>query len=169
MQTIRTERLELVPATVELVRAEIEDPEGFFEQLGVCRANDWPSENLRGVLPLFLETLSDPANIGWCAWYWIDRSERTLVGGGGFKGQPSEDGTVEVGYETRLTYRRRGYAREAVDALAEWALAQPGVRRVIAETHKENAASIGLLATLEFAATSAGSEPGHLRFEWRGA
>ena len=95
MDPIRTRRLELIPATADLVRAEIEDPARFFERLGVAVADDWPSENLQNVLPLFLEALQDPANVGWLAWYWIDRAENALVGGGGFKGQPSDEGTAE--------------------------------------------------------------------------
>ena len=88
-------RLELIPATAGLVRAEIEDSAHFFEHLDVAVADDWPSENLQNVLPLFLDALRDPANVGWLAWYWIDRAENALVGGGGFKGQPSDEGTAE--------------------------------------------------------------------------
>jgi len=166
MRTIRTDRLELVPATAELVRAEIEDLPRFFSLLNVAPADEWPSENLRDVLPLFLDGLCEvPTSVGWLAWYWIDRSERQLVGGGGFKGQPSEDGFVEIGYETRRAHRRSGYAREAVGALTEWALTHSGVHRVIAETHEANAASVALLGALAFVASGAGSEPGLIRFE----
>ena len=160
-----TRRLELIPATADLVRAEIDEPERFFDRLGVTRADDWPSENLQGVLPLFLEALQDPANVGWLSWYWVDRAENAIVGGGGFKGQPSGEGVVEIGYETRPAYRRRGYASESVAALVDWALSQTGVRHVIAETAHGNAASIGVLRATGFKPAGTGSEPELVRFE----
>ena len=160
-----TRRLELIPATAELVRAEIHEPSRFFDVLGVARADDWPSENLKGVLPLFLDELQDPANVGWLSWYWVDRAENAIVGGGGFKRQPSGEGVVEIGYETRSAYRRRGYARESVAALTDWAFSQTGVRRVIAETAQDNAASIGVLQATGFELTGPGSEPQLIGFE----
>ena len=165
MDPIRTRRLELIPATADLVKAEIEDPARLFERLGVAVADDWPSENLQHVLPLFLDGLQDPANVGWLAWYWIDRAEKAIVGGGGFKGQPADDGTAEIGYETRPVYRRRGYASEAVAALTQWAFSQSGVRRVFAETKSDNAGSIGVLKATGFAEAGPGSEPGLVGFE----
>jgi len=165
MDPIRTPRLELIPATVDLVQAEIEDPARFFERLGVAVANDWPSENLQRVLPLFLDALQDPENVGWLAWYWIDRTESAIVGGGGFKGQPSDDGTAEIGYETRPAYRRRGYASEAVAALTYWALSRAGVHRVFAETKLDNIGSIGVLKATGFVPSGPGSEPDLVGFE----
>jgi len=165
MDPIRTPRLELIPATAGLVQAEIEDRARFFERLGVTAADDWPSENLQGVLPLFLDALQDPENVGWLAWYWIDRTENAIVGGGGFKGQPSDDGTAEIGYETRPAYRRRGYASEAVAALTHWALSRPRVRCVFAETKSDNIGSIGVLKATAFVEAGPGSEPGLIGFE----
>jgi ribosomal-protein-alanine N-acetyltransferase len=168
MDPIRTLRLELIPATADHVKAEIEDPARFFDLLGVASADDWPSENLQSVLPLFLDALQDPANVGWLAWYWIDRAENAIVGGGGFKGQPPDDGTAEIGYETRPAHRRRGYASEAVAALAHWALSQPGVRRVFAETARDNIGSIGVLTTTGFVEAGPGNKPGLVGFERAG-
>jgi RimJ/RimL family protein N-acetyltransferase len=167
MDLIVTPRLRLVPATVDLVRLEIENLNKFFRQLGVEPILDWPSENLAGVLPLFLEQLeSDPSLVGWLAWYWIhDTLEgNQLVGGGGFKGAPF-NGVVEVGYETRASCRRRGYATEAVGSQVAWALKHPDVKLVIAETRNDNKGSISLLHKLEFVQVGSGSEVGLLRFE----
>jgi ribosomal-protein-alanine N-acetyltransferase len=165
MDPIHTERLELVPATAELVRAEIEDARRFFELLDVAPADDWPTEDLRDVLPLFLDGLQDSANVGWFSWYWIDRAESAIVGGGGFKGRASFEGVVEVGYETRPAFRRRGYASESVAALADWALSQPGVRRVFAETAVDNIGSIGVLEAAGFEPSGPDREPALIGFE----
>jgi len=72
-----------------------------------------------------------------------------LVGGGGFKGLPANR-EIEIGYETRLPYRRTGIASEAVSAQVLWALNHPSVTRVTAEVHVDNVASIGVLMKLAF-------------------
>ena len=169
MNLITTERLRLVPATAHLVQLEIENLPAFFETLGVGQIPDWPSNNLAHVLPLFRDQLEKhPSWVGWLTWYWIldgpDASQ--LIGGGGFKGAPV-DAAVEIGYETRLSYRRMGLATEAVGAQVLWALEHPNVTYVTAETQADNVGSLGVLAKLHFVHVGAGSESGLLRFERR--
>lgn len=167
MDTIKTPRLHLVPAAAELIQMEIEDLKAFAKRLGVEPVHDWPSENLASVLPLFLEQLeNDPSLVGWLTWYWVcDAPEGArLVGCGGFKGAPT-DGVVEVGYETRVAYRRNGFAAEAVQAHVRWALQQPDVQLVVAETRADNKDSMSVLSKLGFRRAGSGSELGLLRFE----
>jgi len=169
MDPITTARLRLVPATLSLIELEISDLSGFFETLGVGSIPDWPSNNLAPVLPLFRDQLeAHPSWAGWLSWYWIldgpDVSH--LVGGGGFKGAPT-DGCVEIGYETRLSYRRMEFATEAVNAQVLWALDHDNVTRVTAETRADNAASIGVLKKLRFVRIDVESKDGLLHFERR--
>ena len=169
MDPITTARLRLVPATAPLIELEISDLSGFFETLGVEPIPDWPSVNLAPVLPFFRNELeTHPSWPGWLSWYWIHDGADTshLVVGGGFKGAPT-DGCVEIGYETRLSYRRMGFASEAVGAQVLWALEHGNVTYVTAETHTDNAASIGVLKKLRFVLVGAGSEGGLLLFERR--
>jgi len=167
MNPIVTARLRLVPSTAELIQLEIEDLPQFFRHLGVEPIADWPSENLADVLPFFRDQLaSDASLVGWLAWYWIlDTPEGAqIVGGGGFKGAPT-DGKVKIGYETRASYRRTGIATEAVSAQAAWALKHPDVSSVSAETREDNLASLGVLNKIGFVRVGSGSEAGLLRFE----
>jgi len=171
MNPIFTSRLRLVPSTAELVQLEIENLPQFFRYLGVEPITDWPSENLADVLPFFRDQLaSDPSLVGWLAWYWILDTPKgvQLVGGGGFKGAPT-DGQVEMGYETRADYQRTGIATEAVGAQVAWALKHPDVSLVIAETREDNLASIGVLNKGGFVHVGSGSEAALLRFERRAA
>ena len=48
---------------------------------------------------------------------------------------------VEVGYAIYPEHEGHGYATEATSALVEWALAQPGVQRVVATIPPEHGAS----------------------------
>jgi RimJ/RimL family protein N-acetyltransferase len=175
---LATPRLDLIPATASLLRAEAEDPGRFLRLLGVRTVEGWPPEDLADALPFFQRQLArDPALAGWYAWYWVLRrpgrapdplSDRpapgVLVGSGGFKGPP-EDGGVEIGYHVREPHRRRGYASEALHALLNWAFAHAEVDEVVAETSPDNIPSIRLLEKLGF--VRVGSQPGLIRFAAR--
>ncbi|MFJ8031196.1 GNAT family N-acetyltransferase [Streptomyces sp. NPDC096032] len=71
----------------------------------------------------------------------VRREDGLAVGGIGFHGAPDEEGTVEIGYDLVEGARGRGYATEAVDALAAWALARPDVASVIATIEADNVPS----------------------------
>jgi RimJ/RimL family protein N-acetyltransferase len=66
--------------------------------------------------------------------------DQTVIGDIGFHSAPS-DGSVEIGYGIVAAHRGHGFVTGAVSALTAWALAQPGVTEVRAETDPENVAS----------------------------
>ncbi|GAC1461159.1 MAG: GNAT family protein [Pseudarthrobacter sp.] len=105
---------------------------------------EWPGDALV-LLPFWKKQIeNDPAYHIWGGTV-IMRAENVAVGQMGFKGAPDEDGTVELGYGINPSYWRRGYATEMARKLAEWAMAQPEVRRLTAECLEENSASIRVL------------------------
>lgn len=54
---------------------------------------------------------------------------------------PDKDGTVEIGWGISEEYRRRGIATKAAEAVMQWAISQPGVKRVIATIPTDNKVS----------------------------
>ena len=66
----------------------------------------------------------------------------------------------EIGYGMIEAFWGRGYATESAGAMCRWALAQPGVTAVEAETAPDNAASIRVLAKLGFQPTGTLGEEG---------
>ncbi len=80
-------------------------------------------------------------NLDWfCLWdFYLDGK---VIGGACFKGQPDENGCVEIGYGIDDDFQNQGFATEAITRLTEWALAQEDVKGVLFEIEKENAASI---------------------------
>lgn len=80
------------------------------------------------------------------------------VGDACFKGAPDELGQVELGYGIDEAFRRQGYAAEAAAALTEWALGQPGVRRVLAQTEPGNEVSRRVLLKCGFVRHGDGPE-----------
>ncbi len=85
----------------------------------------------------------------WYAAWAIEKKAGTHIGDLCFKGL-NEDGSVEIGYGITEENQGKGYATEAVEAVIVWALAQPGVRQVEAETEQDNKKSQRVLEKCGF-------------------
>jgi RimJ/RimL family protein N-acetyltransferase len=172
---IRTPRLDLVVATPEVLRIELEAPARLAEYLGAHVPEGWPPDlyDEAAIRYTLKRLLAKPEDADWGFHYFLLRdvaythNSTTLVGCGGFKGPPTQDGTVEVGYSVVAQYRRRGIASEAVRAFTQRAFADTRVTRVIAETYPYLTPSIGVLKKCGFRFIGDGSEPGVIRYELR--
>ena len=78
---------------------------------------------------------------------------RRAIGTIGFHGPPDDQGRLEVGYRVEPDYRRRGYARESMAALFDWAATTHGIRRFVASISPTNAPSLQLAAGFGFVQT----------------
>ena len=103
--------------------------------------------------------LDHPGLWEWYAIWIIERKDGTQVGDLCFKGL-NNDGSVEIGYGIRETYQGQGYATEAVNAAVMWALQQPDVTRVEAETEPDNQASQRVLEKCGFVPAGVVGEEG---------
>jgi ribosomal-protein-alanine N-acetyltransferase len=174
--TINTPRLILLPATPEAMRAELVSREALAHVLGVIVPQSWPPElydadAVRWVLAAMAEGRTRD---GWGFYHVLERPTGTarprLCGGGGFTGVPDDTGSVEIGYSIAPERRRRGYAREMVDAWVAWAFAHPEVERVIAHTLPGLTPSIRLLDAAGFSYVGpheASGEPDAIQYELR--
>jgi len=148
---VTTRRLTLVACPLDVAQALLADPLQAGRLLGAAIPSGWPSPELEGILPLYLqELLHDSEALGWGIWISVQRNGDAIVGDAGFKGQPDREGTVEIGYGTAPGHRCRGYATEAVHALVRWAFSHPEVKRVAAECAPDNPASIRVLEKTGF-------------------
>ena len=165
---IRTDRLELVPATCELMEAAIAGRGELTAALRVAVPETWPPEHLdyRAFSFTSDRLRESPDESQWWLHFVVGKADRMLLGGAGYKGPP-RDGAVEIGYGIVSNRRRSGFASEAVRALVEHAFERADVDRVIAETLTDHAPSIGVLERCGFCRTGPGSEPGVIRFEIR--
>lgn len=165
MEPFDTPRLRLTPSTIPLARLELADRPAFAQMLGASVPDNWPPESAADALPFFLELIEkSPGDLGWFAWYVLEREQGFLIGGCGFKGPPVE-GTVETGYSLLPQFMGKGYGTEMIEGLVAWAFRQPGVERVRAETDAGNTASRRLLARLGFQVIGKGVEEGGMMFE----
>lgn len=103
--------------------------------------------------------VSNPALWEFYAMWMMELKDGTHVGGLCFMGL-SEEGVTEIGYGVSEEYRGKGYATEAVKALAGWALGQSRVVRIEAEAEEDNAASINVLTKCGFLPTGLIGEEG---------
>jgi [ribosomal protein S5]-alanine N-acetyltransferase len=159
-----------VPATPTSIRAALEGEPALAASLGVFVPATWPPEFLDPPsLEFTVRRLTEgPEQAGWWLHFVVlahGAAGRTLIGSAGYKGPPSPDGTVEVGYGIVADHQRQGYASEAVRGLLARAFAVPAVQQVIAETLPELTPSIGVLRKCGFRLVGAGSESGVIRFE----
>lgn len=169
-ESIRTGRLELVPAGSRQLAAELDGPAALAGALGARVPEGWPPDlydrdAIEFALVVAEYTPAEDAH--WLSYYLVLRDDGeggpAVVGVGGFKGPP-EDGEVEIGYSVLTAYRRRGLASEAVTGLLERAFADPRVQRVRAETLPELVASIGVLERCGFRLLGPGIDEGTLGF-----
>ena len=144
---LETARLLLYPVSDEAMQtlaAEEPDPDlkqAYAQMLAGCRG--------------------DPANRLWHAVWVMELKEQPGEAAGdlSFKGPPL-NGRVELGYGLRDGFCGHGYMTEAVNAICAWALSQPGVTGVEAETAPDNAASGRVLARAGFLPTGETGEEG---------
>jgi ribosomal-protein-alanine N-acetyltransferase len=170
IEPLETLRLRLIPSDAALLRAEIENPEEFSMKLAAKVPQNWPPETMRPVHLHFLQQLEQNIKFtGWLTWYWLLKRPpprpASLIGCGGFKGPPRQDGRVEIGYSVLPSYRNHGYATEAVASLIDWAFSHPAVTRISAETEAINRPSIRVLEKLNFVTLEEASPSQTLLFE----
>ena len=167
-------RTTLVASSLPLIRAELADLGELERLLGAEIARPWPpplndEQSQRWILA---KLEADPEVGPWTLWYvHLKRGpgERPLViGNAGFKGPPTEDGTVEIGYSIVEAQQRKGLGTEVAAALVARAFRDARVKRVVAETFPVLVASIRVLEKNGFRRVDEpGSEPGVIRFERR--
>ena len=143
--TLETDRLIIYPASQKQMEAFISEQfvdvlkEAYTEMLDGC--------------------LSHPEQWEWYAIWMIELKDGTHVGELCFKGL-SREGITEIGYGIADEYQGRGYATEAVRAVTDWALGQPCVMCVTAETEESNIPSQKVMTKAGFKPTGESGEEG---------
>ena len=129
---LQTKRLKIIPCTEQVLSGY---PVGEFE--------------IGPHILQYLENLKEDSTLsGWGVWLVIHKETNTIVGDIGFKGKPTSDYTVEVGYGIVPTAQNKGYATEAVNEIIKWAFSFKNVHKVIAECLVDNISSIRVLEKL---------------------
>jgi len=146
-QIIETLNLQLIPCDATHFEAILRNKKELEPMLNVTVPDKWPT--FPESMPHGYEILkSDPASFNWGFHFFVHAGERVLIGEGGFKGKPDEEGVVEIGYALVPEYRQRGFATEAARGLTDYAFSHPEVAIVQAHTLIDGSASINVLKKL---------------------
>ncbi len=132
----------------ERLDAELPDPVAHLEfadaQLNDQIVAPWhggprPKERIQSIL---VAQAAQEAELGYCLWWWRERSSEELVGYVGLnrdevEGQP----VVEVGWSIAPARWGEGFAPEAARAAVAWGFERCGLQRIVSFTLPENARS----------------------------
>jgi [ribosomal protein S5]-alanine N-acetyltransferase len=151
---ITTNRLRLVPITVDIVEAVLHGRRSETEALiGAKMPATWPGRALveRAFLARVDEIRANPEHRLWGDRVAITRdSEPRVIGSVIFHGGPDDRGSVEVAYGIEEESQRQGFGHEAVCAGVSWAFGEPRVQVVRASTFTWHLASRRILEKIGF-------------------
>jgi len=97
-----------------------------------------------------VQAIRTPVDLPWITGVLWDDEEQVAVGQSGFHAAPDADGMVEVGYGVDPAYRRRGYARAALEIAIDRSRSEPDVRTLRATVSPDNEASLALIRQYPF-------------------
>ncbi len=149
----------IVTPRLELLLLALADLDGILagrttEIAGAALPLEWVRRYER-VLRLRRDQIArEPRRAPWLLRVMVERESRALVGNIGFHGPPGSNAlgareAVELGYGVQPSFRRRGYAEEAVRGMIARARAH-GIARFIASVSPMNAPSLSLVRKLGF-------------------
>lgn len=140
---LETNRLKIIPLSITQFSLLLEGIDKMESELKLSPSGEKFDEHTQAAMSvLYEEALNNLNDYLWYTnWQIIFTSENKSIGSACFMKKPDESGCVEIGYGINTEYRNKGYATEAIQTICSWALSQPTVKIIIAETEKENYAS----------------------------
>jgi RimJ/RimL family protein N-acetyltransferase len=156
---IETKNLKLIPCTAEILKSAIKGNLILAKKINATIDEHWTEFGV-GALNYSLEKLLESEEErNWLTYFPIYKHENKLIGSGGYKGKPSVDGTVELGYEIAPNYRNRGFATEMTKGFIDNAFKDIRVRSIIAHTLGQVNPSTRVLQRCSFKKTGEINDP----------
>jgi len=137
---LNTDRLRILPLELKQFKLLLTGMDEMEKELGlICSGEVMDEHTKKAMEGLYQDALKNNENYIWYTnWQIVLKSENISIGSACFMRCPNESGEVEVGYGINAKYQNNGYMTEALKSMCNWALNQPNVVCVIAETEKGN-------------------------------
>lgn len=145
---IETDRLLLLPLSYPQLLKYLQADHSLERELGLMPGRRVISPDLMEAFQqVILPAVAVSADHGlyYTLWTIIHKEQKAMVGECCFKGPPNKAGEIEIGYGTHAQFQNKGFMTEAVSVFCQWALNQPDVKAVVAETEESNLASQKIL------------------------
>jgi len=157
MHTIQTQRLELRLMDIRFLDLCLAGRrEGAERYANAILSDEW-MQSTRYAKMRRDQLVADPAYAPWCMRMILLKENAQMVGRIGFHTPPDPPaladitaGGVELGYEIDPAHRRKGYAREALIGIMDWAATTHGIQKFVASISPQNHASQALAKSLGF-------------------
>ena len=151
---VETDRLKIMPLSYKQLIKYLNANNILEHELGLASSERFVSAEVKNMIQNFALPRIRKANADnylFCTfWIVIDKLNNSIVAELGFKGAPNDKGEIEIGYGTMPDQQGKGYMTEAVSAMIKWASQRKDVRYVLAETNKNNTASIRIVQKNHF-------------------
>ncbi len=151
---VETERLWIFPLSPALLEVYLQGQDKLENVLGLAGISRRVAYGLRELierttLPM-IKSVSHDERLFHTFWLVVEKERNRIVAELGFKGRPDAGGIVEIGYGTMPSEEGKGIMTEAVGGMVTWAAQRKDVTGILAETNKENIASIRILEKNNF-------------------
>lgn len=151
IKQLTTERLLLIPFTIQICKNVLNDDYSDLERLNLKKGKSWPDNDVIETLPRIITNLSKVTTpTGFESWMIIKKDTSEIIGDLGFKGFNPKENNIDLGYGIIKEERRKGFAEEAVKEIINWAFSNEIIKEITANCLTENTSSINLLTKFNF-------------------
>ena len=133
-KNIETQNLNLICCDKQTLEFALAGNLELAKLLNVIVPENWTEFGSRALKYSLDKLNSAESEKGWWSYLPIHKLDNKLIGLCGYKGQPNEEGQVEIGYEIKVEYRNKGFATELAKALIENAFNFETVHSIQAHT-----------------------------------
>lgn len=148
---VQTNRLILVPFTLDIFEQIAENDFSFLANHHLKRTEYWPDEEFYEYVPRAIQNLRKVEYpTGFESWMIIKKETNEIIGDLGFKGFNFLSHSCDLGYAIIEPERRKGYAMEACLGLIDWVKNIDSTIAITAATQHDNFGSMELLKKMNF-------------------
>jgi RimJ/RimL family protein N-acetyltransferase len=145
-----SKRLKLINCDEKILKLILEGDEYLSKGLNLIIPKKW-TEFGESIFNYSLEKIKNNPDSGiWWTYIPVLIESNTLIGSCGFKGEPNNEGVVEIGYEVAEEFRNEGFATEIANLLIRIAFNDKKVAVIQAHTLAEKNASVRVLKKCNF-------------------